>query len=348
MTQAAASTVYDALIVGAGICGLMAAGQLLAHGARVMILDKGRGVGGRLATRRIGAGCADHGAQFFTVRSTRFQEFVNRWLDQNLVFRWSTGWSDGSLAAETADGGHPRYAVQGGMNALPKHLATLHRAKGAEILTGVKVTSAAITDEVWVVTAEDGQAWHGRSLMLTPPAPQSLGLLDAGGVRLAAEDRQALAAISYAPCLCAMLLVNGAVWLPAPGAVQRPHDDIAWIADNQRKGISPAATVLTLHGSPRWSTAHYGDADEYLIAAFRAALNPWLESRLVDGDLLRAAEIKRWRYTLPTVLHPEPYLRPAGVPPLYLGGDGFASPRVEGAALSGLAIADALLADRAW
>jgi renalase len=351
MTQAGASRVYDALIVGAGICGLMAAGQLLDHGASVMILDKGRGVGGRLATRRIGAGRADHGAQFFTVRSAHFQEFVNRWLEQNLVFRWSTGWSEGSLATATGGDGHPRYAVHSGMNALPKHLAALHRAKGADVLTGVKVTSAAHTEDAWVVTAEDGRTWHSRSLVLTPPAPQSLGILDAGGVELAASDRQALTAISYAPCLCAMLLVDSSVRLPAPGAVQRPHDDIAWIADNQRKGISPAATVLTLHGSPGWSTARYNDSDEDLITTFRAALKLWLastpETGLADSDLVRAAEVKRWRYALSTVLHPEPYLRPAGVSPLYVGGDGFASPRVEGAALSGLAIADALLADLA-
>ena len=87
--------------------------------------------------------------------------------------------------------------------------------------------------------------------------------------------------------------------------------------------------------------------DNALILAFQAALEPWLEPQMAGSNRLRAAEIKRWRYALPTVLHPEPYLRPTGVPALYLGGDGFASPRVEGAALSGLAIADALLAELA-
>jgi predicted NAD/FAD-dependent oxidoreductase len=192
-----------------------------------------------------------------------------------------------------------------------------------------------------MVTGENGQTWHSRSLVLTPPAPQSLSLLDTGGVQLPPEQRQALEAITYAPCLCAMLLVDGSVWLPTPGAVQRPRDDIAWIADNQRKGISPHATVLTLHGSPRWSEAHYDDLDDKLLPLFRAALHPWVSG----SDLLRRAEIKRWRYALPTVLHPEPYLRVEGVPPLFLGGDGFGSPRVEGAVLSGLALADALVAE---
>ena len=63
------------------------------------------------------------------------------------------------------------------------------------------------------------------------------------------------------------------------------------------------------------------------------------------ADWLRAAEIKRWRYALPTILHPQPYLRAQGYPPLFFGGDGFGSPRIEGAVLSGLAIGDALVTE---
>ena len=42
----------------------------------ILIVEKSRSVGGRLATRRIGEGKADHGAQFFTVRSPELQEDV--------------------------------------------------------------------------------------------------------------------------------------------------------------------------------------------------------------------------------------------------------------------------------
>ncbi|HRA66197.1 MAG TPA: NAD(P)-binding protein, partial [Caldilinea sp.] len=46
----------DVVIVGAGLCGLMAGAVLAERGLRLVLLDKGRSVGGRLATRRIGAG----------------------------------------------------------------------------------------------------------------------------------------------------------------------------------------------------------------------------------------------------------------------------------------------------
>ncbi len=52
------------IVVGAGIAGLAAAVRLTAAGVDVTVVDKGRGVGGRLATRRIGDATLDHGAPF--------------------------------------------------------------------------------------------------------------------------------------------------------------------------------------------------------------------------------------------------------------------------------------------
>jgi len=45
--------VYDAIVIGAGISGLLCATQMKAAGLSTLVLDKGRGVGGRMATRRM-------------------------------------------------------------------------------------------------------------------------------------------------------------------------------------------------------------------------------------------------------------------------------------------------------
>ena len=61
-------------VIGAGLAGLIAAQQLHNNGHDVVVLDKGKSPGGRLATRRIGDATLDHGAQFFTVRELRLLE----------------------------------------------------------------------------------------------------------------------------------------------------------------------------------------------------------------------------------------------------------------------------------
>lgn len=329
----------DVLIVGAGLSGLLAARTLVPSGWRIAILDKGRSPGGRLATRRVGPGRADHGAQFFTVRSAAFRSLVDGWAQQALVYPWSHGWSDGSLAGPAADG-HPRYAVQGGMNALAKTIAAEVSAGGVEIHCNVQVKSLAQEEDGWVATDREGSCWRGERCVLTMPVPQALAILDAGAVAPHEADRAALERIQYAPCLCALYWLDQPTRIPRPGAIQRPDREITWIADNQAKGISPEASVVTLHAAPGWSEQNYHRPDEELLAAFGSELAPWL----ARGTTVQQAEIKRWRYALPTVLHPEPYLCAVGLPPLYFGGDAFGSPRVEGAALSGLAIGAAILA----
>ena len=210
----------EILIVGAGITGLMAAQALVQAGRQVTIVDKGRSVGGRLATRRIGPGVADHGAQFFTARTPAFTAQVQQWEGAGLLFRWANGWSDGSIAGPVVDG-HPRYAVRGGMNALAKTLAAELTAAGVAIHLDIKLTAVAATASGWRATAESGDEFTTATVILTAPVPQALALLDAGATALQTGQRAALEAVRYAPCLCGMACVEGEFHLPEPGAIQK-------------------------------------------------------------------------------------------------------------------------------
>ena len=75
----------DVLIIGAGISGLLCATELRKADKSVRILDKGRGLGGRMATRRMAGGRLDHGAQYFTVRDSRLQAYADDWLSADTV-----------------------------------------------------------------------------------------------------------------------------------------------------------------------------------------------------------------------------------------------------------------------
>ncbi|MEO8393812.1 MAG: FAD-dependent oxidoreductase [Chloroflexota bacterium] len=327
----------DAIIVGAGLAGLMAGRVLANAGKHVVLVDKGRSVGGRMATRRLGGGLADHGAQFFTARDPEFGALVSQWVAEGLVFEWSRGWSDGSLAAATSDG-HPRYATYKGMNALTMHLATK-----LDVRTGVKLVAVQQVEGGWQVEDESGRKQSAKALLLTPPVPQSLDLLDDGNVKLSSHDRAALEALEYDPCLTGMFVLDRPIQLPAPGAIQRSYANLYWIADNQRKGISPDAVIVTAQAGAIYSRELADLSDDKILAAFRVDLLPWLgEAKIVE------AQLKRWRYAQPVSIYPERCLVvPRGNTPLVFAGDAFGGPRVEGAVLSGLVAGRALLAQLA-
>jgi hypothetical protein len=320
----------DVIIVGAGLAGLTAAGQLQTAGYRVVVLDKGRSVGGRLATRRIQAGRADHGAQFFTVRTGRFQQQVDDWQERDVVFIWSYGWSDGSIK-RTAGDGHPRYVAHGGMNNLAKDLAA-----GLEhVYTETEVIDIEHSPtEGFTVRADPERVYNGRVLILTPPAPQAYEL--ARHLPFTDDDRAALERINYGPCLAGMFAIEGDVNLPEPGALQDFERTVYWIADNRAKGISDE-TIITLHAGSNYSDTHYDDPDEQLLAFLRGALQNFLG----EDASIKEEQLKRWRYSVPLTTHPQDVLQTENMPLLFAGDAFGGRGRIEGAYLSGLAAGDA-------
>lgn len=320
----------DVLIVGAGLAGLTAAQALQESGHSVAVVDKGRSAGGRLATRRVGDGVADHGAQYFTVRSPQFERRVNQWEKEGVVYVWSTGFSTGSLTLND-DHGHARYAVHGGMNRLAKHLA-----QGLPVEVNVRLTHIEREADGWLTRDSEGVERRASALILTPPVPQSLALLDAGRVELSPADRASLEDIRYSPCIAAMFRYEGEVAIPAPGAVQRPAETIPWIADNQMKGISPHARVITLHADPSYSRRYWDTADVEIVETMQS----YLDHYLTESSRLAEVQVKRWRYSFPETIYPERVLAAHNLPGLLFAGDAFGGPRVEGAYLSGVAAAE--------
>ncbi|WP_047865615.1 NAD(P)/FAD-dependent oxidoreductase [Rubrobacter aplysinae] len=328
--------ISSCLVVGAGISGLLAAHELREAGVEVTVLDKGRGVGGRMATRRFGeSGGAvfDHGAQFFTVRGERFGSLVEGWLAEGAVAEWSRGFP---TPQQTPEDGHPRYRGSEGMTSIPKHLARTLDVRSGEMVAGVD-----LRDSGWRVTAESGTGYEADALLITVPAPQALSLAESGGFRLASEDREALAAITYDPCVALMArLDEGESPVPEPGGLQIKSEPLDWISDNHTKGISPEPG-LTIHAGPGWSSRHYEDPDEEVTGSLLELAGETLGADL--GPRVRETSVARWRYSWVTEPHPEPCLTASSQFPMIFAGDGFGQPKVEGAALSGLAAADRLL-----
>lgn len=317
-------------IVGAGLAGLTAARALVQAGHEVVVFDKGRSPGGRLATRRIGAARLDHGAQFFTVRSDAFAAEVQRWRDDGLVFEWCRGFASSGSADRVGDG-YPRYAVHGGMNALAKHLARGLDVRCDSLVFSLHRSPGAGGGE-WEVKLDDASVLRADALVVTCPLPQTASLLISAEVAVP----ETLWRTSYDRTLCLLAVVSGPTAIPEPGGVQGA-DGFTFIADNHRKGISDVHAV-TFHADPAWSEAHWDIEPHQAHRLLIELAQPWLgEATVLDSQL------KRWRFATPRTIWPTPTWQPDGAGGVAVAGDAFAGPRVEGAALSGSAAAAALL-----
>ncbi len=315
----------DVLVIGAGMAGLTAATELRRTGLRVLVLDKGRGVGGRLASRRIGGATFDHGAQFLTARDRRFADVMRRWQQAGVVEEWCRGF------AEREDG-HPRWRGTPTMTAVAKHLA-----KGLAINLETHVVALRCAEGRWSAETKTGAQVRSRSVILTPPVPQSLAIIDAGGMALQAESRARLAAIEYERCLTVMAVLAGPSRLSPPGGLAPAGGPIAWIADNQLKGISTEPAV-TIHATHAFSLEHWDDDRQESGRRLLDAAGEWLGARVTTF------QVHGWRYSRPMRIDDDPCVVVHRSPDLVLAGDAFAGARVEGAALSGWAAADAILA----
>ena len=321
------------IIVGAGISGLLAASGLQADGWNVTVLDKGRVVGGRMATRRVGGGNFDHGAQFFTVRSERFAGMVEDWLAAGVAAEWTRGFADAE--GQPNEDGHPRYRGSEGMISIPWYIS-----RGLDVRAGERVVTVDAGGGVWEVVCESGLRVTGDALVLAVPVPQALDLTSSGNYALPDEATRQLEAVSYDPCLALMALLDGPSGVPEPGGMQIKGEPLDWIGDNQRKGISEVPAI-TIHAGPEWSRSHFEDNEAEitrdLISLAGHQLGTDLTSSVVETSL------SRWPYSWVTNSHPEPCLVASENPPLVFCGDAFGQPKVEGAAFSGLAAADYLL-----
>ena len=67
---------WDVAVIGAGIAGLTAARHLHQAGYRILVLEKSRGLGGRLATRRVDGQPIDHGCRYISPLPTNNSELM--------------------------------------------------------------------------------------------------------------------------------------------------------------------------------------------------------------------------------------------------------------------------------
>lgn len=297
--------------------GLSAATALVPCGQGIIVLDKGRGPGGRMATRRADTGGVqtsfDHGAQYFTARDPAFCKAVAGWEAAGAAARWPAAGDDAWV-------GTP------GMNACVKHMAAV-----LDVRWGVRAHRLSRVGALWQVET-DGAVFRAAAVLVAVPAEQAAQLLADAAPDLSAQA----AAVVSAPCWAVM--AGFCARLPLPDTFRAAAGPVSWAARNSAKPGRSGMEAWVIHASPERSLGLIDcpkdEASETLLADFFAATG-------IAPVPPQHLDAHRWLYAQPeagkgggALFDPA---RGIGI-----AGDYLHSPRVEGAWLSGRDLAERL------
>jgi hypothetical protein len=321
-------------VIGGGVSGLSSARVLHDQGHQVRVFEKSRGLGGRVATRRVDGVSFDHGAQSFTARDPVFVRAIEAWCEHGVVAPWQPriGTAQRGRIMDSPDR-QQRYVAVPGMSALGAHLGA-----GLDIMREVRVLPPGRQGTRWALRSEDGaDLGLFDILIVSVPAPQARELLASAAPQLA----QTADEVSYTPAWAVMLESEGRAELEYDGLF---FDDgiLAWTARNDSKPGRKGDTWV-LHASPDWSAAN--------LQASPDAVGIELTTRFCDATGIKpgsveVASVHRWLYSLV----PSPLSVGAlWDAELQLGvcGDWCKGARIEDAFLSGHAVAGRILGDLA-
>jgi len=343
----------DIAIVGAGIAGLTCAQVLHQAGYTIAILEKSRGVGGRLATRRLHNTRADHGTCYLSPKGELFRKLMQTLVERDIVQTWTDSVyelsSVGTLQPPAKRS--PRYVAPDGMNAIAKFLSPSLDIRFNQRVIRVEPTR----DQTWQLTIEETapEATYStleltaKALIVAIPAPQAVEILSPlQTLEQLSPFFAQLKDVQFSPCIAVMAgypneeLAQWQTQYSDVKAIAPNHPDLAWIGLDSSKRRVASQPVFVLQSTAQFAQIHLEASDltpvgRSLLKTAAKLLLPWL----ANPEWL---QVHRWRYAFPTRPLPSPYLMADTLAPLLCAGDWCNGARVEDAFHSGLEAAHCL------
>lgn len=301
------------IIIGAGIAGIMAARTCTQLGVDPLVLDKGRSVGGRMATRRWGEMRLDHGAQAMRLDEPSLRPVLDALRTDRAIVPCKP--------ANHPDFGPDHWCGADGMSRIPKHLS-----QDLRLRLSTRVTAVSSEADGFRILLENEAPLACRSLIVTTPIPQARELFRKGDLSLPETERLALETIRYTPCIALLFLLHHTP--PNASWATEGAGDVALLIDHRRKGISSGG--FTALSTPL-AAKELLDSEPDDMAA---RLVPQVESHLKTH--IDQWQTHLWRYAEVAQPYPAPCLPIPLRTPLVLAGDAFGSGRIQGAIISGI------------
>ena len=323
-------------VIGAGLSGMGAARRLVRAGHAVALFEKSRGVGGRMASRRVGDAVIDHGLPALWLAGGPLSERVATLPSRARVeISLPVG---GRGEGVTRDGGAAPIAYRPGLTTLAKMI--LADAGISPVLsTRIAILRAASSG----VELGDEQG-NGRgvfdAVVVSAPAPQAAELLATHPDGAAAAEQ--LAGVRYAPTLVVAAGVRPPARPPWFGIRGGVDDALSWLGIETAKGREAVDGVVPVvaHLSVERSRDLCDASDDDVVTAALAEIERVIGASALEPEW---TQVKRWRHARPETTVDFAALNPAGSR-LMVCGDATADAGVEAVYASGIAAANGLLA----
>ena len=301
---------FDLLVLGSGIAGLAAARLAQNDGKSVLVIDKGRRLGGRVSTRRQDGFVFNHGAQFVTAKGTEFVDLLDMAKAAGNIKDWQV--SDDKIVQI----GTPT------MRDLPKFMAT-------ELMIRQQTEITKITHHGGHIGFfdKDDLVATGRQAIITAPAAQTGKLLADIYPELAATAGP----VSYDPCWTIMLGLEDDHGLGTTPL----RDEVAGIAlgvPEMTRSSGLGAPALTIQATGQWSQQHLQDSPQMVIEIL---CQIWQNLTGKPLNNISTATAHRWLYAKVKTAAPSDAPRLSNDGKLAIAGDWLRGPRVEQAFDSG-------------
>ena len=286
----------ELIVVGAGIAGLACAGRAAELGLGPRVLDQGRGVGGRCATRRVEEQPVDHGLPYLHGADADFLAALQE-VDATPLPGWpervrgrGTPCHPASLAPRDR-----KLAFAEGVSAFPKHLA-----RGLEVRLNTRVEALEVVDGRPRLRLSIGERLCAARVALALPCEQAAALLQGAGSgpEVAAVTRL-LTMIGTHPC-CTVLAGYPLDTPEPPFDILYPEDSttIQVLSHDSSKRRAPRYRVLVIQAHARWSRARLETAPATwaaeLLAETGRLLGDWARRPLWNqAHLWRYARVER-------------------------------------------------------
>jgi renalase len=329
---------FEIAVIGAGIAGLTCAQKLQQAGKTVVLIDKSRGLGGRLATRRLAGTHADHGVCYLQPKGDLFRQWIGELVAAGILRVWTEGIhrlsADGILQPPTKFA--PYYAAALGATSIAKYLG-----RDLEIIGDKLITSIDPISNGWRLSTKDPEfnLTAEQVIFATPPA-QALVIAKK---EIDADCIQQLSNIQFSRSIAAIAvypITDQTAAIPWQGIQCLEHPTLAWIGLDSSKQLNPTQPVLVVQSSAAFAEQYFDVPDLAIIGQKLIDAIVPLISSLTTPELV---QVHRWGYAFAQNPASSQFLAAQTTAPLYFCGDWCGGNRVESAYLSGLAVADQLL-----